>query len=75
MAITQRTVFQYRRGSAAEWASVNPILRAGEPGWDTTNKNQKVGDGVTPWNDLPYQRAEVNLEDIDIIYCGNADIK
>lgn len=71
--IVQKTVFQYRRGSAAEWASVNPILREGEPGWDTTNKKQKVGDGVTPWNDLKYQGGGT-IENIDIIDCGNANI-
>lgn len=44
-----------RRSSASEWAvtSPNPIILAeGEPGYDTTNQILKIGDGVTPWNDL-----------------------
>jgi hypothetical protein len=43
-----------RRSSASEWASENPILSLGEPGFQTDPGNQifKIGDGVTPWNDL-----------------------
>lgn len=31
----------------------NPVLDVGQFGYDTTNKIIKIGDGVTPWNDLP----------------------
>ncbi len=43
-----------RRDTAANWASNNPILSEGEPGFQTDSGNQilKVGDGVTAWNDL-----------------------
>ena len=43
-----------RRSSASEWASENPILSLGEPGFQTDPGNQilKVGDGVTAWNSL-----------------------
>lgn len=41
-----------RRGTAAEWASQNPVLAAGEIGYETDTKVQKVGDGVTAWNSL-----------------------
>lgn len=43
---------QVLRNTADRWASVNPVLRAGEPGYDLTNHILKVGDGLTPWNDL-----------------------
>ena len=39
--------------TAAEWESQNPVLGAGEFGFDSTNKIIKVGDGVTPWKTLP----------------------
>ena len=42
-----------RRGTAAEWATANPVLSAGEPGWDTTNNTFKIGDGTTAWSSLP----------------------
>lgn len=44
---------QIRRGTAANWASVNPVLADGEFGYDTTNRLTKVGNGVTAWNSLP----------------------
>lgn len=41
-----------RRDSAANWSSANPVLEAGEFGYDTTNKVIKIGDGSTRWNAL-----------------------
>ena len=38
--------------AAAEWASENPVLAAGEIGYDTTNKITRIGDGVTAWDNL-----------------------
>lgn len=46
------TQIQIRKGSEDEWSSANPVLNLGEPGFDTTNITIKIGDGVTPWNDL-----------------------
>ena len=42
-----------RRGTAAEWATANPVLSAGEPGVDLDTGEQRIGDGVTAWSDLP----------------------
>ncbi len=44
----------FRAGTEAEWAAANPTLEAAEPGYETDTKRIKVGDGVTPWADLPY---------------------
>lgn len=41
-----------RRGLAADWASTNPILGDGEFGIAADTREVKIGDGVTPWNDL-----------------------
>ena len=41
-----------RRGLSSLWASVNPILGDGEPGYDKTGCILKIGDGISPWNDL-----------------------
>ena len=46
---------QFKRGSSARWAEINPILEVGEPGYDTDKGRMKIGDGVTPWNDLLFQ--------------------
>lgn len=49
-----KTIFQLKRGKAAAWASANPLLRVGEPGFETDTGKLKIGDGVTSYNDLPY---------------------
>lgn len=46
-------VIRLRRGSSTEWEESNPILQSGEIGFDTTVGAFKIGDGVTPWNDIP----------------------
>jgi hypothetical protein len=44
----------FRRGASSNWSSVNPVLNSGEPGFDVTLKKLKIGDGVTPWNNLDW---------------------
>lgn len=46
---------QWRRDTAANWTSVNPILADGMPGLEKVTCRLKIGDGVTPWNSLPYK--------------------
>ena len=44
-----------RNDTYAKWREVNPILAKGEIGIIIDeNKGYKLGDGITPWNDLPY---------------------
>lgn len=43
-----------RRDIAVNWATVNPVLSEGEEGREMDTKQYKVGDGITPWNELPY---------------------
>ena len=45
---------QFRRGESTDWVTKNPILHNGEPGFEANTRKFKVGDGVTPWNDLAY---------------------
>lgn len=47
-------IVQQRRDIASRWAKVNPILQQGEVGYETDTRQRKIGNGVTPWNDLPY---------------------
>jgi hypothetical protein len=46
------TRMQQRRGTAAEWTSVNPVLAAGEIGFETDTGQFKIGDGTNAWADL-----------------------
>jgi hypothetical protein len=54
MATTIKTTFQFKRGLAQAWTRVNPILSAGEPGFELDTGKLKIGDGSTSWNDLSY---------------------
>ena len=47
---------QLRRDGAQQWANINPILAQGELGIELDTSRIKIGDGVTPWNSLKYER-------------------
>lgn len=48
---------QFRRGTAAEWTAANPILFAGEVGFETDTLKLKVGNGTSNWSALSYYGA------------------
>ena len=48
------TRMQQRRGTAAQWTSANPVLNAGEMGWESDTNKFKMGDGTNHWADLDY---------------------
>lgn len=55
----------FRRGLAADWTSVNPVLASGEPGHETDTGRFKIGDGSSTWSALPYAGSTVaNLADL-----------
>ena len=43
---------QLRRGMAAEWAAANPVLAAGEPGYETDTNTLKIGNGTSTYDAL-----------------------
>jgi hypothetical protein len=45
---------QVRRGTAAQWTSVNPILAAGEMGVESDTNLFKFGNGSSTWTALAY---------------------
>ena len=45
---------QIRRDTAADWTQANPVLSAGEIGYESDTDKAKIGDGSTNWNTLPY---------------------
>jgi hypothetical protein len=48
------TRMQQRRGTASQWTSANPVLNAGEMGWESDTNKFKIGDGTNHWADLDY---------------------
>ena len=55
------TRMQQRRGTASQWASDNPILGAGEIGFEIDNSRFKIGDGVNTWSNLDYFSNEADV--------------
>lgn len=54
------TTIKMRRDTAANFTSSNPVLAAGELGFETDRKRYKMGDGVTAWNSLDYRSEELD---------------
>jgi hypothetical protein len=65
MATIFNTTFKLKRGTAARWAEVNPVLAQGEPGYVYDQNRLKIGDGVTHWNDLPYIDGKREVSNFD----------
>lgn len=50
-----KTTFQFRRGQAATWASKDPVLEYGEPGFESDTGRLKIGTSDKKhWSQLPY---------------------
>ena len=62
MAKIINTTFQLKRGMAQRWIEVNPVLAQGEPGFEYDTGKLKIGDGLTPWNQLSYINPEINID-------------
>ena len=45
---------QFRRDNSGNWTSNNPILAAGEFGYETDTGKAKIGDGTSTWTNLGY---------------------
>ena len=59
-------ILQLKRGTAERWATVNPILAIGEPGFVYDSNKLKIGDGVSSWNELPYiEGSTADLTPVD----------
>lgn len=46
--------YQFKRGLAADWKRVNPVLKEGEPGFESDTNRLKIGNSFDAWNSLPY---------------------
>lgn len=48
------TLIQIRKGTSSEWATANPTLANGEPGFETDTLKLKIGNGTDAWASLSY---------------------
>ena len=44
----------FKVNTRSQWATLNPVLLAGEPGIESDTNNLKIGNGRSPWSSLPY---------------------
>lgn len=65
MAKVYKTTFKLRRGKAAEWSQVNPVLAQGEPAFELDTFKLKIGNGVMSYNELPYIADAAALQSSD----------
>jgi len=55
------TRMQQRRGTATQWTTANPILAAGEIGFESGTNKFKIGDGVNTWSALTYYASAAEI--------------
>ena len=74
------TRIRFRRDTAANWTSTNPILTTGELGYESDTGKFKIGNNSDAWTILPYSiRAELgegnlnDLKDVTITSAANGD--
>jgi hypothetical protein len=75
MATTRQRI-KLRRDTAANWTAANPVLAAGELGYETDTKQAKIGNGSSTWSQLEYAPLNRNptLQSIQLLTTGgNAD--
>lgn len=65
--------FSFKKGSTEDWTNTNPILEVGEPGFEEDTGMMKIGDGETPWEDLPYlqtfsEQPTISTEQIQSLF-------
>lgn len=52
------TKIRWRRGTASQWTTMNPVLSSGEAGFETDTGKFKIGNGIADWVSLPYALAD-----------------
>ena len=74
MATEIKTTFLLKRGTAERWKELNLVLQQGEPGFEYDTGLLKIGNGVTPWNELEYTNKFIYSVDTKsaLPYTGNA---
>jgi hypothetical protein len=76
--LNMSTRIRFRRDTAANWTSNNPILTTGELGYETNTGKFKIGNNTNAWTALPYsitaELSEGNLNDLkDVTITSAAD--
>lgn len=63
-------LIQFRRDTAANWTSTNPVLSQGELGLETDTAKYKIGNGSTAWASLAYGALSGAVGALDLTHSG-----
>lgn len=58
---------QLRKDTSSNWSTVNPVLAQGEPALEIDTLKEKIGDGITAWNDLAYRGGSLDESAVQAI--------
>lgn len=51
--MSERTTrIRFRQGETSDWTAADPVLASGEPAYDRSSGQFKIGDGITPYSGL-----------------------
>jgi len=59
-------IIQFRRGTASQWSTANPVLAQGELGLVTDTGQYKIGDGTTAWNSLSFSELSGTFDSLPL---------
>jgi hypothetical protein len=62
-------IIQHKRATKSKWTELNYLLLEGEVGYEKDTGRTKIGNGVTTWNDLPYENAIPTLITVGTSNC------
>jgi hypothetical protein len=68
--LVSEAIIRASRGTAAAWTSADPVLEAGEWGYESDTGKTKIGDGSTAWTSLEYTPTK---SDVDAKLTGSTD--
>lgn len=66
-------IIRFKRDALENWQSVDPVLLEGELGIDTDTRGIRIGDGITPWNQIPDVGGD-SSNHICNIDCGDSSV-
>lgn len=72
--VYMKSKFYFKRGNSSAWTEQNLILGPGEPGFELDTGKLKVGNGTTPWNELPYITDNITLPADVVKYLGSVGV-
>lgn len=72
--MSREFTIKHRRDTAADWVTKNPILSAGELGYEMDTGKFKMGNGVSRWLTMTYYLPELAIIELIEAQAGAGSI-